>query len=177
MQLIQFLFYSLIIIIFLCSCEPTKINPQEKPYNGPILKAYKVFTILSDSAKQKVSLKTPLQLEFIDGNQEFPKGVEVIYYDEKKQPYAKLTANFAQYFKNENKYKATGNVIVYNMQKKEELKTEELNWTPNNQKIFTDKGIIITTPTELLTGNGLTARQDFKEYIITNPTGRFSLNK
>ncbi len=170
---VLFLFFVLIFF----ACEPTKISPKEKPYKGAILKAFDVFTILSDSAKKKVSLKTPLQLEFIDGNQEFPKGIEVVYYDEKKQPYTRLTANYAQYFKTENRYVATGNVIVYNLQKKEELRTEELNWTPNNQKIYTQKFVTIQTPTEVLTGNGLTARQDFKEYIITNPTGRFNINK
>lgn len=172
----RFFIIGLFFLFFLLACEPTKINPKDKPYSGAILKAFDVFTILSDSAKKKVTLKTPLQLEFIDGNQEFPKGVEVTYYNEKKEPYTKLTSNYAQYFRGENKYVATGNVIVYNLQKKEELRTEELIWTPNNQKIYTQKFVTIQTPTELLTGNGLTARQDFKEYTITNPTGKFDIN-
>jgi hypothetical protein len=56
------------------------------------------------------------------------------------------------------------------------LSTEELNWDPQKQIVFTDKFVVIETPTEILKGEGLEANQNFTKYKILKPTGVFSIN-
>ena len=57
------------------------------------------------------------------------------------------------YFYNEESlYKVTGNVIITNHAKNEVMKTEELFWKPDEQRLYTDKFVRIETPKEILEG-------------------------
>jgi LPS export ABC transporter protein LptC len=166
------------LLSYLWACDVKKPDAAKmQSYTGPTIKAFNLEMVLSDSAKKKVLMLTPLQLEFQSGNQEYPKGVTVEFFNEKGEKYTRLTANKGNFDKNTNRYKATGNVIVKNITKNEQLNTEELNWSPGEQRIFTDKFVTITTLTEILKGNGLTAKQDFSSYQITQPTGKFTVKK
>jgi len=44
------------------------------------------------------------------------------------------------------------------------------------QKIYTDKFVRITTATEILTGEGMEANQDFSSWVILKPRGTIALN-
>jgi hypothetical protein len=57
------------------------------------------------------------------------------------------------------------------------LQTEELFWSPKDKKIYTDKFVIITTPTEIIKGEGLVANEDFSYYEIQKPTGIIALDE
>jgi hypothetical protein len=57
------------------------------------------------------------------------------------------------------------------------MNTEELNWVPAKQKIFTDKFVTIQTKEEVLKGQGLEAKQDFSSYRILKPTGTFPITQ
>ncbi len=174
---IKYFVLSVIIIFYFTNCQKTNRNPKNIPFGGAAIKAYNIKMLYSDSANIKIEMEAPLQLEYTNGNQEFPEGIKIIFFNEKKEPYNQITAKKAFYFKNENRYKGIGDVQVKNIIKKEEMRTEELEWTPATQKIFTDKFLTITTPSEILKGTGMTAKQDFSEYKITQPTGRFSVKK
>jgi LPS export ABC transporter protein LptC len=123
----------------------------------------------------KIRVSAPLQLEYESGNQEFPKGIQVDFFNEKEENYSRLTAKQAFYEKDKNEYTAKGDVVVENIENQEVLKTEELHWTPIKREIYTDKFVVITTPKEILKGNGLVAAQDFTSYEIKKPTGVFSV--
>lgn len=148
-----------------------------KNYEGPAIKAFDVEMEYSDSARLVVYMTAPLQLEYENGDQDFPKGIKVIFHNRQGQKQTELTANKAKHFKQDNRWVATGNVIVKNLLKNEQLNTEELIWTPNSQTIYTEKFVTVTTDTEILKGNGLKARQDFTGYRVSNPTGRFTIKK
>ncbi len=164
-------------ICLLCmACGDNAIDPSKnKPFEGPTMKTYDLVTNYSDSGRVKIRVKAPLQLEYQSGNQEFPKGISVDFFNQKEEIYSRLTAKQAFYEKDKNEYTAIGNVVVENITNKETLKTEELHWTPTKQEIYTDKAVTITTPKELLKGKGLVAAQDFGAYEIKKPTGVFAL--
>jgi hypothetical protein len=61
--------------------------------------------------------------------------------------------------------------------KGERLNTEKLIWDQNRQLIYTDKFVRITTPSEVLTGEGMESTQDFSDWTIKTPRGRFPLSK
>ena len=67
---------------------------------------------------------------------------------------------------------------VKNIEKKQQLNTEELFWTPNTKKIFTEKFVTIRLENdEILYGTGLDAAQDLSTYTITKPEGEFDVKE
>ena len=60
-----------------------------------------------------------------------------------------------------------------NLEKKQQLNTEELFWTPATMKIFTEKFVTIKLENEVLYGTGLDATQDLSTYTIRKPQGEF----
>lgn len=150
---------------------------KKELYEGAIIKTFNLKMQLSDSAKVRIEVQAPLQLEFQNGNQQYPRGVTVEFYNAQRKKYTRLTADEGKYEKATHIYKVFGNVIVRNLEKGEQLKTDELHWSPHAQDIYTDKKVEITTPTETLYGIGMRAKQDFMSYKITNPTGKFIVKK
>ncbi|MCS6822275.1 MAG: LPS export ABC transporter periplasmic protein LptC [Microscillaceae bacterium] len=160
-----------------CQMQNNKQLKDMPKYEGAIITTQNLKTAFSDSGKVKIRMEAPLQEEFADGNQVFRKGVVLNFYDQYHQNYARLTANYGKFDKAKNQYTAIGNVIVQNLKENKKLNTEELHWTPANQKIFTQKFVTITTPDEILKGEGLEAQQDFSFYKILRPTGTFKIRK
>ena len=61
--------------------------------------------------------------------------------------------------------------------KGEKLNTEELVWNQSAKKLFTEKFVKITTPTQVMYGDGLEANEDFTWYRILNPKGIVAVDK
>jgi len=96
------------------------------------------------------------------------------FFDKQGNMTNTVRANYGKYEKQKDAYFIRGNVVVENGVKKETLKTEELHWDKQRRKIFTDKFVIIQTPSQLVKGHGMTANQDFTDWEITDVTGRIS---
>lgn len=146
-----------------------------EPYKGPMMRAENITTIYSDSGHTKLKLQAPVQLLLQSNDREFPQGIYVEFFDEKKDPKAILTSNYAIFYKNENLYKISGNVVVDNKREGKKLKTEELFWSPATKKIYTEKHLTIQTGNEVVEGVGMDANQDFSLYSIKKPIGVFSV--
>ena len=87
-----------------------------------------------------------------------------------------LTADSSTY------YEAQGDMIIWDSvqiitKKGEKLNTDELIWNASAQKFFTEKPVRITTPTEVIYGDGMEANSDFSWYQITKPKGTVQVNK
>lgn len=123
----------------------------------------------------KVLLKAKKINEFQNGDSEFPEGIFIEFYDEFGKITSTLRANSAHYFKAEDKWRGQGDVVVINIEKKQQLNTEELFWKPATKKIFTDKFVTIKLEKEILYGTGLYADQDLTNYTLKNITGEFEV--
>lgn len=166
---------SSLFLSLLFSCEEAqKTTAKLKIYGGPLMTAKNVSTVYSDSGKTKLVISGPLQLQYNDGDREFPKGIRVDFFDSNGDSNAVLTSNYARFDKATEIHLALGNVVIVNQKEKRKLNTEELRWNRATRKVYTDKFVRIETPSEILTGHGLTANQDFSWYRITRPTGVFS---
>lgn len=167
-----------IICLLLSACKDGLENVGKKEtYSDAVITAFDLKMQLSDSAKVRIEVKAPLQLEFQNGNQTYPKGVTVEFYNPQGKKYTRLTADAGKYEKTTHIYTVTGNVVVRNLEKDDRLDTDELHWSPHAQDIYTTQKVKITTPTEILHGNGMRAKQDFMSYKITQPTGKFTVKK
>lgn len=145
------------------------------PYAGPMMTATNIKTVYSDSGETKLILKAPVQLLLQNNDREFPKGVYVEFFDEKKDPKAVLTSNYAIFYKEQNLYKISGKVVIDNKRDGKKMSTEELFWSPSTNKIYTDKFLIIETASEIIKGEGMDATQDFSSYTIRKPIGIVSV--
>jgi LPS export ABC transporter protein LptC len=171
-------FWLLLLAFGTFGCKKDLHDPdQELKYDGPMMTTVDVVTLYSDSARIKMKLEGPLEQKFQGGDILYPEGLFVTFYEDDGQVTTTLKANSGKYDQVKDAYLATGNVIVHNLEKKQTLHTEELNWDKVKQIVHTDKLVRIETPEEILTGEGLTANQDFSRYKILKPTGFFPINE
>lgn len=145
-------------------------------YSGPLREAVDVDMLFAEKDRIKVKMKAKRILEFKNGDREFPDGVYLEFYDIEGKLTSTLKANQAYYFKKEDQWRGRGNVEVKNMEKKQELFTEELFWNPLKKKIFTEKFVTIKLESEVIYGTGLDALQDLSSYTIKKPEGDFEVN-
>lgn len=147
-----------------------KALPVESDKNAEI--------IYSDSAQVRAKLTTPILNRFAGKKayMELPKGMEVIFYDGKKNQQTKLTADYGIGFDKGSgieQMEAKRNVVVIN-QKGDTLNTEHLIWNAVTKKIYTNEFVKITTKDDIIWGDGLIANQDFSDYTIKNVKGEVS---
>ncbi len=164
--------------LLLAGCQAKDKEAKPVVYTGPLVETENVLTLLSDSARLHIRLTSPLEQRFENSDILYPKGVTVTFYDKPgKQVINTLVAKWGKFDNAQQLYIMRGAVKVANVPQQQTLDTEELFYNRAKQKIYTDSAMFvrIQTPTEVLTGNGLTANQDFSRYGILQPKGVFSL--
>ncbi|RNI26956.1 LPS export ABC transporter periplasmic protein LptC [Rufibacter latericius] len=170
------LFWVLFLACFSWSCQKADENIKPIQYNGPTSETYNQVTIYSDSAQMKLKLSAPVEQQLQNGDIIYTKGMYITFYEENK-PTTIITAKYGRYDKAKDQYVARNDVVVKNIVKNEQLNTEELFWERQKQSIFTDKFVRITSTEEVVTGVGLTAKQDFSDYTLKQFSGSFVLKQ
>jgi len=171
--LLPVLFFSF--SVFLSSCQEEKIRTSEE-YNGPVTELDNIVMLYSDSARLVIKMTTPKRLEMPNGEQIFPKEVNLFFYDRTGRETSTLRSDSGRYYPVQNLFKVKGNVVVNQKVKNEILKTDELTWERDTKKIFTAKPVTITTPTQQIRGLGLDTDQNFMNYKMRKVTGSVSVS-
>ena len=131
----------------------------------------------TDSGNLKATIFAPQLIGYRkDGNEiiKMPKGVKGDFYNEQGEKESSLTAEKGISYQTQKITEVMQNVVVVN-KKGERLNTEKLVWDQKKQMIYTDKFVKITTPTEILTGDGMQSSQDFTNWVIMKPRGRIAI--
>ena len=166
------------LLILLSSCSKKNIKKIEENYDGPLIEIKDLNTFFTDSAKVRFQLKSDLYQVFKEGEEIYPEGLFMdIYSINSDSITATFEANYVIKFENENYYKATGNVVLFNIQTGDELRTEELYWYPNDEKFLTEKFVTIRTGDEIHSGEGMESNQSFSRYEIMKPSGIIDINE
>lgn len=160
--------------LFFSSCDKNETT-STKIYDGPLREGENIEMLYSEKEKVTVKIIAKRVSEFQNGDRSFPEGVYIEFYDDSGGVSSTLSANSAFYYKADQKWKGQGKVEVKNIQKGEQLNTEELFWFPATKKINTDKFVQIRTGHEVIYGTGLDAKQDMSEYSILKPEGEFAI--
>ena len=105
---------------------------------------------------------------------EMSKGLRVEFFNDSLQVQSTLTAKYGKYYEQSGNVLVRDSVVVTNL-KKEQLNTEELVWNEKLQKFYTEKFVKITTPTQIIYGDGLESNQNFTDYKITNSKGMIGI--
>jgi LPS export ABC transporter protein LptC len=169
------IFY-ILLLFFSFACSKNELK-EPLVYEGPLSEAENVELYYSESERVKVKMIAALVYEYENGDREFPKGIYLEFYDEFEKLESTLSANEAYYFEKDKTWRGRGNVEVKNVKKKEQLNTEELFWNPKEEKIYTEKFLTIRQEDQVVSGEGLDAKQDLSNYKITNPSGVFDMKE
>lgn len=126
----------------------------------------------TDSGRLKLTLEAPLLERYFGEAEyaEFSKGIDVKFYDKYGEISSRIKANYAINYMADELVVAKENVEVWN-EKGEKLNTEKLHWDRKEKKLTSDVFVKITTPTEVIYGDGLDAKEDFSSYKIRNIKG------
>ena len=118
-------------------------------------------------------MDTKLQVIQHNDDQEYPEGLFVTFFDDDEKISSTIKANYGYYFEKEDKWRLMGKVVVQNPKEGQKLETEEMYWMPTTHDILVEKkdSVTITKPDQILYGKGLTAKDDFSQYKISNPSG------
>jgi len=170
--------YIFIIMLFACENDIKTLNSYTQVDSLPLELAYDIEVIYSDSGKIQACLESPLMKRYEeDGSYlEFPDGFKIIFYDSLKKKKSQITAKYGISYEKKKIMEAKNNVVVINTVKNERLETEHLVWDHRKKIIYSDVFVKITTPDEVIYGDGLYSDQNFDSYTIKNPTGEFSIN-
>lgn len=149
-------------------------------YKGPLVETTNVETLVSDSARLQLRLTAPLEQQYENGDMLYRKSVKVTFYDKPgKVVVNTIAGKFGKLDKAKQLYMMRGDVRVANVPQQQKLNTEELFYDKIHRKIYTDTAMFVRvqTPTEVLTGYGLEANEDFSHYKIRRPVGTFTLDQ
>ncbi len=178
--------YSLIAALFVScffvgACEN---DPQElKKFTDKktaVEEARNIESFLSQGGKMKAKLTAPFMLRYlIDSTYvEFPKTLHVDFYNDTLLVESQLDALYGKYREWEKKVYLRDSVVVINKVNGDTLRTNELWWDQQTEKIYTDKPVRIHTKDKILFGqNGLIASQDFSEYVLNYASGPIRIPK
>jgi LPS export ABC transporter protein LptC len=170
----------LFLALSLASCGKKEEAAAPVVYKGPLAETTNVVILMSDSARLQLRLTAPLMQQFENNDVIYPKSVVVSFYDKPgKVVVNTLSAKYGKQESNKQLYIMRGDVRVANVPQQQTLTTEELFYDKIKRKIYTDSAMFVRvqTPSEVLTGYGLTANEDFSRYSIRRPTGTFTLEQ
>lgn len=169
---------SVVLVVF-TSChanEKKKIVPLDRVHL-PVMKAYDVNTVISDSGITRFRITAPVWYYYVKVEKpywNFPKGLHFEKFDEKLAVYAKIDADSAVYYLDNQEWVLSGHVKSMNLQG-EYFETEKLYIEQNEDRIHTDKFIKITQKSRIITGVGFESNQRLTRYTIQHPQGFFPL--
>ena len=169
----------LFVIVAGCKNDPKEINALVTKGAQQEDKAEDVTILYSDNGHVKMKLYAK---EFVKNDVAKPpytdmrKGLKVEFFNDSMQVESTLDAKYARYYEKQNNILIRESIVIVN-KKGEKLNTEELVWNQSAKKLFTAKFVKITTPTQVMYGDGLEANEDFTWYRILNPKGIVAVDK
>jgi len=168
MKYLGFLFCAL---VFMSSCREDVDPSQLENYEGPTRVSHHIEMLHSDSAIVRTKLMGDLQLEFPNGDFEFPEGIEIHFFEIDGEVSSTIQADKGFYDRKEDLYRGEGDVRVHNLLKDQKLNSEELFWNPVEKMIYTEKFVTVQEKGRIINGTGLEADEGFNDYTIKKPTG------
>jgi LPS export ABC transporter protein LptC len=110
----------------------------------------------TDSGFLQVIIQAPLVERYtrdVEPYSEFPKGIEVTFFNRMNEPSAHLSSDYAKYFEGKKMWELRYNVKVRNEQN-ELLETELLFWEEEKDRVYTDRYVRITRKDMIANGIG-----------------------
>ena len=174
--LVALLAFSLLFIS--CETNRNEVMAIGKKNIMPSQTGKDITLLYSDSTVLKIKLQAP-QMQMYDKNVKqrvtiMPKGLYVIFYDDKGKQTTTLKANYGVRYEDSKRMEVKYNVEVV-IANGEKLETEHLIWDEQKHKIISDAFVKITTAKQIIMGKGLESNQEFTQYEIKEITGSINI--
>jgi len=166
------------IVVMGCENDLKEVERVSQFETLPLNTIYNSHIEYTDSGRVMMIIEAG-QIDRYQGEEpqdEFSKGIRVLSYNSAGELESEITAENATNYPEKKIMEARDSVVLMDNEGKR-LDTELLTWDENTGKIYTDKFVQISTPTEILYGDGLKAKQDFSSYEITNIKGRIKVEE
>jgi LPS export ABC transporter protein LptC len=166
----------IVFTLFMYSCKNNveQIKALENTEEIPDATVKDLVTDYSIGSRTQVELKTPLVYRYTTKKQYslFPEGLNVKFFDRAGRLHSSLVADYAVYLDDKGFGKATGNVILTNINGSV-LQTEELFIDEPNEKIYAVKSVNITDKDgfEITGKGGFESNLDFTVYRFKDVSG------
>lgn len=173
----------IVLVIFVISaCNNLKTESYRSKKNDSIAMkeiAENVTVDYTDSGLMRAKIKSAQMIAVKNVKTpyiEMPKGLKAEFFNDNGKVESYLFSEYAISYTEQKRIIVRRNVRVLNV-KCEQLETEELIWDQETGKIHTDKFVKITTPEQLITGEGLESNQTFTDWVILSPSGTINRKK
>ena len=159
-----------------CTNDPVEVRKFNSDKILPVSSTKNIEMLYSDSATLRAKIKAPQRDTYLGDDEyiEFTKGVDMIFYDKDGIESGHMVAKYAISYNKKEQMIARNDVQLWNAEGKR-LNTEELIWDQKTGRIHSEKFSKITSPTEVIYGDGFESDQDFSKYRIVNISGIVSV--
>lgn len=159
-----------------CENDQKTIDDLTKP-RSTTEEAKNIETYLSQGGKLKAKLWSPYMLRSQSDTAfvEFPRTLHVDFFDSVGKVESHLDAKYGKYYESMNKVYLRDSVLIYNFQG-DSMRSPDLWWDQNTQRIYTDKKVWVRRQGTILTGlNGMDSKQDLSEIHLKETSGPIDL--
>ena len=170
------IFIAATVLLVSCSSKVASDIPKDLINNKkiPSVEAFNFQTFYTDSGVVRYFLRTPRLLIFDREKspyKEFPEGFHLQQFDTNKKIISELSANYGKNFEKEEKWLATGNVVMVN-NKGDTLRSEELIYLIKEDKIYSEKFVNIKKEDQDISGTGgFESDSQMKKWAFKKTTG------
>lgn len=174
-----FLIILITVTLYSCKNDLKKLKEKQSAFNLNAERAEEVSILYGKDGvtKAKLYTKSFQHIQNVTPSYiEMKEKLRVDFYNDSMQIQSTLTAKYGKYFEQDGNVLVRDSVKVVNL-KNEQLETEELIWNEKIQKFYTEKFVKITTPTQVIYGDGLESNQNFSEYKIINVKGMIGISQ
>lgn len=174
------LFIEYFLILILPSCqgdlEHTKVEKNKFPPRTDVGKNVEIY--FSEVAVRKAKLNAPTLMKQEDSLNRtyFPDGFFLQLYDSAGSPNTTMTAKYGEYDHTTNQMKARDSVRVIS-NNGQSLKTKDLIWMQNENKMVSYGEVEIRNKTEIIYGDTLFGDENLKRYIVKKVRGIVHVTK
>ena len=166
------------LLSIVCSCKNSseEANLIILRANVKIEKGKDVVINYSDNGVVRIQASGPTVTRYNTEKPylEFPDGIQILFFNSNHGVDSKLTAKYATAVENSKSMTASDSVVVVN-DKGEVLNTDELIWDEDKKIIYSNSFVKIKTADEIIYGNGMTANENFSDYVIKHITGKIKV--
>ncbi len=161
-----------------CKNDLDRVRAIEVPENGPDRITTGAEYLYSDSGlvRNRVRAGTISEYGGDRPRTELANGVELTFFDAHGHAGSRLTGRRGRIDRTGNRMEVEEKVVFIN-QRGEKLETEQLTWSQDSNRVYTDRPVKITRAQDIIYGDGLDAAQDFSSYTIRHITGTLFIGR
>jgi LPS export ABC transporter protein LptC len=151
-------FFLFVMVFILISCEDKKITEaelREESLSSFVLRNYEESQLKWKLTAEEAKISDTTVIY----------NLKLVFFSGDLEPSSTVEADSGYVVQKTNDLKAMGNIVVESSDSVT-LWTEELNWSEEKQKIFTDKEVKYTKESETYIGRGLESDPGLKHIVI-----------